>query len=639
MSGLFFASFFCGISGIIMISCVFFSMLILQKMGKFSISDIIAMSVIFVTAFSVNRLYTVMYVDMLRGYSGYTGGFTGKIVDYDVYAGDFAVYVLDGVIDVGQKAKIIVKSNELDAGYGDILTIESCEFAKTESSYLFDSKTYNSSRHIFLEAVKTDGISVSHGKSGKLHQCIADFRAGMINRLCVAVGREAGGFLSGMMFGEKQYIDSGTKSELYRTGIGHILAVSGLHVSAVSAFLMMIFKRLNINRFIRFGIVNAVILFVIALANFPVSAIRAVIMTDMIYSAELFRQQNDSLNSLAVAALAICIADPYALYSSGFILSLSGTAGIAVFAPYMTGNIDSEKIGKTGKMFLNALFTSIAVTPATMYYFSEVSIISPLTNVILVPMCMTAMFFGVLFVVTGGIFDVILYPAELMINTVLKISDKTAVLGFAHISKISGAVPLIFIIMALITVFIYLFSGNRRSVLNFIVISAVISTALFAVMRHVYSEKLVVAVFGRDDDYNYSAVISYHNKIIVADISGNNKSASYVRKYIAENGLGINSLILTESVHSQYSLYEKALKLSPPENIYAVCSTRTHNEYFETIDGNETVFDAGDYIVKIEYGCITIVSETDTIIVPADSQPYMISPDGGEVNAELRIYR
>ena len=134
-------------------------------------------------------------------------------------------------------------------------------------------------------------------------------------------------------------------------------------------------------------------------------------------------------------------------------------------------------------------------------------------------------------------------------------------------------------------------------------------------------------------------MISYHNKIIVADISGNHNAASYVRKYIAENGLGINSLILTESVHSQYSSYAKELELFPPENIYAVCSVRAQNEYFEIIDGNGTAIDAGDYVVEIENGCITIISETVTIVIPADAQPYIINPDGGAVNAELIMYR
>lgn len=634
MSGLFFASFFCGISGVVMLFCVVCSMLILRKMDRFSKGDVIAMAVIFTAAFSVNQLYTVLYADMVRGYSGYIGGFTGRITDYDVYEGDFAVYVLDGRIDSGQKAKITMTSNELGAEYGDILEIESCEFRRIESSYLFDSEMYNNSRHIFLEAVKADGIRVSQGKSGKLRRYIADFRAKMISRMRAAVGGEAGGFLAGMMFGEKQYIDSGTKAELYRTGIGHILAVSGLHVSIVSSFVMMILKHLNVNRFIRFGMVNSVILFVVALADFPVSAIRAALMIDMIYSAELFRQQNDSLNSLAVTALIICLADPYAVYSSGFILSLSGTAGAAVFAPYMTENISTGKIGIT---FLNALYTSIAVTPASMYYFSEVSIISPITNIVLVPVCMAAMFFGILFVVTGGIFDALLYPSEFLIDIVLKISDKTAVLGFAHISKTSGAVPLIFIVMSLATLFIYLFSGSRRATSAFIAVSAVVCTAGFAVIRHARSEKLIAAVFCGNE--NYAAVISYRGKICAADISGNHKSASYVRKYAAENGLEINSLILTESVQAQYAAYTSELKLFPLENIYAVCGVRTENEYFETISGNGTEINAGDYIIEIENGCITVVSETDTIVIPVDSQPYIIGSDGGAVDVELILYK
>lgn len=386
MSGLFFASFFINKSGIIILPIIAVILYLIGRERKFSRFDFYIIIFSFLTAFTVSTSYTLNYYFKITEYTGRNCCFSGKITDYEIYDGDKASYVLKGKINGTQKAKISIYTVELDAEYGDIVNIENCTFKEPENDYLFDVETWYKSRHIFIQADKFDGISVENTDSANLKNMLALFRKDMISKIQLAVGEETGGFLAGMIFGEKKYIDDNMENSLYRIGIGHILAVSGLHISIISFLAMILMKKLKVNKFIRFGILNVLFILMIIITDYPISAIRAVLMLDIMYSAPLFRQQNDSLNSIAVAALIISISDPYSVYSSGFILSLSGTFGIAVFGTFMTEKMPQETIlQKFLVKFTVGICTAFSVMPISMYYFDETSIISPFTNILLLP--------------------------------------------------------------------------------------------------------------------------------------------------------------------------------------------------------------------------------------------------------------
>ncbi len=569
MSGLFFASFFFDKFGAVMVICVSLLTAAYGRLKKFSRMDFFVIAFSFVTAVTVNRLYTELQYSKIVSYAGSSGSFCGKVIDYDIYDGDLESFVLKGRINGTQKAKITLLTNEINADYGDILSINSCEFNEFERDYIFDSITWNKSRHIYLEADRIDGLNLEKTNSSKIRRILSDFRERMISVIRVEMGSETGGFLSGMIFGEKRFIENNTRTSLYRTGIGHILAVSGLHVSIMAAVLMKIMKFACINKYLRFGIINCLFIFMIMMTNYPISAIRATLMLDIMYSAELFGQQNDSFNSLSVAALAICICDPYAVYSSGFILSLSGTFGISVFSPYMSVKIKSDTFwGKLIRVVLSAICTSLAVIPASVYYFDEMSVIAPLSNIFLVPLCTVSMVLGLIFILTGGIFTFLLIPAEMLLSLVLKISDIISSVGIFYLPRTCNFMPVLFWVSASLIVFIYLFHGKRSIIAIILASSIVLNFTFSAALRKFRDSRLTVAVLGKSSQC--AVVISHSGETIVVDLSGNNKSAMYVKKYLTENGLNrVDSLILNKSEQSQYVVYSDELKYFPPDKIYA----------------------------------------------------------------------
>ncbi|MDE5569472.1 MAG: competence protein ComEC family protein, partial [Ruminococcus sp.] len=354
LSGLFFASFFINIYGFIILAAVSVIVVVIAKVRNFSRFDLYIIIFSFLAAVTVSMTYTLRNYCAVTDFAGINGSFSGRVTDYKVYEGDRASYIISGIINGKQKANIIFYCYETGAEYGDIITLENCTFEEIESDYLFDTKTYYKSRHIFLSVDGAEDIDVNYTDSAKIKKMLDAFRENMISRICCNIGSDSGGFLAGMIFGEKQYLDDNTKTSLYRSGIGHVLAVSGLHVSIIASIIMRSMNKLKVNKFVGFGAVNLFLLIFIVIADCPVSAIRATIMLDIMYSASFFRRQNDSLNSIAVAALIISIAKPYSVYDSGFILSISGTFGIAVFGRYMTD--------KTDEKFISTLVIGICTT-------------------------------------------------------------------------------------------------------------------------------------------------------------------------------------------------------------------------------------------------------------------------------------
>lgn len=545
VSGLFFASFFFDKLGIFMLLSAISAVVVYGRLKRFKAVDYIIIALFFSAAVSVNRCYTHFVYDKITAYAQTEGSFRGEITDYSVYDGNYASYTLKGSINAECKAKISVFTNVLDADCGDYVEIDGCEFSLPESDYLFDGIGYGKSRHVYLEAAKISGISVTKRNAAPIRRAISHFREEISSKILIGMSKETGAVLTGMLFGDKQYIGNAVSSDLYRIGIGHILAVSGLHVSVAAAALMALLKRLRVNKYLRFAAVNVVILLVAAMADYPVSALRAAIMLDMIYSAELFGEQNDSLNSICTAALLISVCDCYALYSAGFVLSFCGTFGIAVFAPYMAGKARSAtKLGRLRNDFISAVCVSLTVMPASVRYFDEASLISPLSNIILVPLCVISMLTGFIFIFTGGAFTFLLYPAEILLSAVIAVSDWLSDVTFLTLPRSDEMLSVAVILGAALILAVYLFSGRKKTVAAVLAALMLISLPAYGIYSEVRANRLTIAVLGKAR--TAAVVISCGGECVVVDLCGNNEQ--YVEKYLTQKGMRSNfKLLLTEN--------------------------------------------------------------------------------------------
>ncbi len=606
MSGLFFASFFTDLEYLLIPAGIFLSFMLIGKQKGLSVNDFAVVSVSFALAFMSGEMYTHFVYNDIVSYDNTEGSFSGTVEDYDRYDNDKARYILKGKINGVHTAMISFYSDELDIEYGDRVSIESCTFRKISSDYLFDSESYYKPDRIFLTAEKAVNVTTENLDTRKIKNFLMNYRERIVSDFRISLGDDCGGFLAGMVFGEKRVLDSSVKTSLYRTGIGHVMAVSGLHISVMAMFVMVILNFFRTNRFVSFVLVNIFMMFMVTMANSPVSAIRAMIMIDIAFSAKLFLRQNDTFNSLAIAVLLICVVNPYAVYSSGFLLSVAGTFGIGVFAPYMVKKFPNVKItDRIIRLFLTMLCTSVAVLPLSMVYFDEVSIISPLANIFIVPMCSFCMVLGMIYTVTGGLIPV-LHSAGGIIKIILFIAGKVSHLESAYVSCGNGAAVKTALICTSAVIMVKVITENRKYTAVSIALSVGITACCSALYTNISRDVFTVAVLGKGN--NASVVISYRSRNYVIDLSGHYKSPQYVGKYLSRNGIeSVDFILLADNVHSLYSSYSSELEFTDVKNWFIAGNTAPHkNGKFILCDRNGCKIENSEYKIRYVDGVLTI---------------------------------
>lgn len=614
IAGLFFASFFMGAIPFLLISL---AVLLIGKSQKLKVSDYILIAVSFSAAFAVSSIYTRCHYDKIIAYDGKTGTFSGEVIDIRRFGSENELYILKGSLYDIKNVRIGVFSDDVNAEFGDTITLRDCEFSVIDGDYLFNGRNYYRSEKIYLTAVGFKSAEVAHMHSHRMKRAIIEYRDSVVSKFRIVLGDDVGDFLAGMVFGEKQGIDDSVKTSLYRCGIGHVLAVSGLHVSIIAIAMINLMRLLRVNRFISFLLMDLLLIILVVMANSPMSAIRAAIMMNFAYSAHLFRRRSDPFNSLAASMLLICLINPYAVYSSGLILSAAGTFGIGVFAPFMT-----KKIPKNGlhwrlfRSFCTMLCTTVCIMPFSMKFFEETSLIAPIVNVFVVPLCSVSMIIGVIYIISGGLIS-LLGIAGMLIRFILTVSEYFSKIGSFYFSCRSDRLAVMALAAIALVAFIQIIFGKRFLTASVAALSCSLLFISSAVYGFIFAESFTVAVLGRRG--NAVIVISYHGKTDIIDLSGHYKSPDYVRKYMLENGIGsAEFLMLTKKNQSQYAAYEKKLEAISIKNVFSAGDIPIACVGDEAVSGEgEWHINGGDRIIEYSDGALRITfGEARVAVVP-----------------------
>ena len=320
--------------------------------------------------------------------------FTGKVINVSESDSNWTTYTLDGAFENAVKAKVTVSLEYMKFSYGDTLTISGTP-TRTEGNYLYDGDYYRSEQ-IFL-TFGFDAELKDHQTPEKpdLKTIIRKWRSTMTERIHKYMDKETASMLTGMLFGDKSGFSGKSKNALYRMGIGHIMAVSGLHLDFLALLVTWILEKLHADRRIKFGVLAILCGLFVICAGETISVKRACIMVLMGQSAGLFFRQPDGVTSLSIAMLILGIRNPFVIHSASFWLSCSGAMGIGILAPYMTKDLKQKtSLQRALVNFISGCWVFLAVFPASAIYFNEISLISPWSNLILTPFCMVAMGLG-----------------------------------------------------------------------------------------------------------------------------------------------------------------------------------------------------------------------------------------------------
>lgn len=193
-----------------------------------------------------------------------------------------------------------------------------------------------------------------------------------------------------LMIGLKNELDNDLVSAYGGSGAMHVLAVSGLHVGIVYAFILTLFGRMRgtAKGRVLFAAINLVALWIYCfLTGLSPSALRATIMFSLIVLSQTFNRQTYIYNSIFSAAFIILALNPFMIYSVGFQLSFLAVLGIA----YLTTRIErrltcnSHVLKWVWRIMAVSIAAQIAVLPLSIFYFHQAPVYFLAANLVVIP--------------------------------------------------------------------------------------------------------------------------------------------------------------------------------------------------------------------------------------------------------------
>lgn len=211
-------------------------------------------------------------------------------------------------------------------------------------------------------------------------------------------------YLAGILVGDRSGIPADIYDQFKRTGVAHVVALSGFNISIIAATLLFILEALAIPYVVSGALMTiAIIVFVLMVGGEP-SIVRAAVMGIIaVVARQSFRAYDAGRALFAAAALMVFFNPKLLRFDIGFQLSFAATAGIIFLQPFIAERLAKIKWQFFRQLLATTLAAEIAVTPMLMFYFGGVSLVAPLVNVLIVPSIAAAMLFGFVTAILGFI--------------------------------------------------------------------------------------------------------------------------------------------------------------------------------------------------------------------------------------------
>lgn len=329
-----------------------------------------------------NIVIEVNMTEIKKSYCGFQGNVRDKYrivvfgYDGDVRAGTGVT--ADGMLTLPEKPS--------NPGGFDFLTYYNSKgilFIFDAENMLFDSKSHNYCLD-WANTVKNWGI-------------------GQLKKIC---DKKTASIYEGILFGNRRAVDAASRRLYQVSGIAHILAVSGLHISVVSGLIYLILRGLNVPFWLSslFSVLGAV--FYGAMAGFGMASVRAVIMLGVSILGQRLGKAYDMLTGLGMAVFLMLVYNPMSIRDQSFILSVCAVSGVCLGIKVMCLIMRKKRIKKYFKRhrlirrlaegFIMSLCVNIVTFPVIAYMYFEIPLYSFILNVFVVPLMTVVVYAGFL---------------------------------------------------------------------------------------------------------------------------------------------------------------------------------------------------------------------------------------------------
>ncbi len=280
---------------------------------------------------------------------------------------------------------LVVTGRYPEYHYGDRLKIVG-KLQEPENSDKFDYQGWLAKDNIYSEVVFPKIKILQTGQGNAIKSALLGFKREFQETWQRFLSPPQLGVFEALVFGQEQNIPQDWKDKLNLSGTRHLTAVSGMNITVITFLLAPLFLYLGLWPKQADFLALAVIWLYILMIGFPASALRAGIMVSLVFWAKSLGRPASGQRILVFAAVILLLENPLLLrFDPGFQLSFLAMAGLIFWQPFFLEKV-FKKWPSLLKTSLATVFAAQVFTlPLTIYNFGYISLVSPLTNVLIGP--------------------------------------------------------------------------------------------------------------------------------------------------------------------------------------------------------------------------------------------------------------
>ena len=316
-------------------------------------------------------------------------------------------------VDLGLVLSVPKEENELDFKHFYKAEIYLNKVKANAQDFGFDYQKYLDRKQIYFQGYAPNSFQVAEKENLTFSEKIRQKRLEILQNIDQAkLSEKSKEFTKGIILADRTEMDRETVEDFSKSGLVHILAISGSHMAIIFWLILLLLKPIFPANFRNVPIVISLIfiwLFAIFI-DFGSSVIRSCIMITAYYFYVLLQRKPDLLHAMAISGLAILIFDTNQLFDVGFQLSFIAVFGIFWLNEPILKYLPKPK-NNVQNFLVNVVSISIAAQLATLplviYYFHQYSLISVIANLVVIPFSEIIIVFALLMTILLGFgFDI-----------------------------------------------------------------------------------------------------------------------------------------------------------------------------------------------------------------------------------------
>ena len=254
--------------------------------------------------------------------------------------------------------------------------------------------------------------TVARGRGNALLRFMLAFKRHVQGVIATVLPEPAAALLTGILLGVETGIPRSLAADFSLTGTSHIIAISGFNIALISGLISRLSVRLAGRRYAAWFSTAAIALYTLFVGA-SAAVVRAAVMGSIAVWGEHFGRQNASANALFGTALLMTLWNPHTLWDLGFLLSFAATLGLIVLADPLQQRFSGLLArmlpagwveGTAGFLNESLVLTTCAqltTLPIVIYTWGTLSVVTLLSNLLILPAQPQVMLWGALSTVGG----------------------------------------------------------------------------------------------------------------------------------------------------------------------------------------------------------------------------------------------